>query len=112
MTTCTMTKNPTGIAEVLYRLQEKTSPDSAITLGKGEIKALRGDHRWRLILCHRGMLWITQANDPEDHVIKAGEAFLITKKGTVLIKSLRESTLEWSPSLKTSSFRGNLSYFP
>ena len=112
MTTSTMTKSPTRIAEVLYRLKEKTSADPGVTLAREEIKALRGDQRWRVVFCHRGMLWITQANDPEDHVIKDGEAFLISKKGTVLIKALRESTLEWSTPLKTPCFRGNLSYFP
>ena len=36
----------------------------------------------------RGMLWITQEGDPEDHIVNAGEDFYVSRGGTTLVAAL------------------------
>ena len=36
----------------------------------------------------RGTLWITQQGDSEDHIVRAGEDFLVSRDGTTLVSAL------------------------
>ena len=45
-------------------------------LCRGELIRLDGDVAGRVISCREGILWLTQADTPGDHLIQAGEAFL------------------------------------
>jgi len=36
----------------------------------------------------RGTLWITQQGDGEDHIVRAGEDFLVNRDGTTLVAAL------------------------
>jgi len=71
----------------------------ASDLSAGSIRRLDGDWRSRLVTCRQGALWITQEGDPNDYLLRAGEVFLITQPGLVLIEAMRPSTLQISPSL-------------
>ena len=57
----------------------------------GEIIKLNGDRRGLRIECRTGALWITQVNDEKDYVLQAGETFVVTRPGLVLVQSLGES---------------------
>ncbi|MCC6535420.1 MAG: DUF2917 domain-containing protein [Burkholderiales bacterium] len=38
--------------------------------------------------CRRGMVWITQENDPHDRILAAGESFVLDRPGMALINAL------------------------
>ena len=85
----------------------ETSPDQLHgNLTQRQMIALKGNHQYRLIICHQGMLWITQQNDAEDYVLHAGESFLITLPGRVLIQALEESILDISTQLTMPPSKG------
>ena len=46
------------------------------------------------ILCVTGSIWVTQEGDANDHILKYGEEFAITKKGIVLLQSLSDVAIE------------------
>jgi len=59
-----------------------------------ELFKVNGDRRGLQILCRRGRLWITQANDEKDHVLEAGERFVVSRPGLVLVQSLGEGLMQ------------------
>ncbi len=97
--------------EMLYRISNHSSSLPGIPIKRGELHRLQGDHRWELIYCHEGLLWVTQENDPEDHVLRSRQAFLINQRGLVLVKALRDSKAEIGTNLRTVPFKGVLNYF-
>lgn len=80
-------------------------------LDRHEMISLRGQHLYRLILCRKGMLWITQKNDPEDYVLHEGESFLVTLSGRVIIQALQKSSMEISSPITARPYKGDLEYF-
>ena len=62
-------------------------------LCRDEMIRLDGDVAGRVISCRKGILWLTQAGTPGDHLIRAGEAFSIDRPGMVLISALEDSAL-------------------
>jgi len=60
-------------------------------LCRDELTRLDGDVAGSVILCTKGVLWLTQAGTPGDHLIQAGEAFPIERPGLVLISALEDS---------------------
>jgi hypothetical protein len=60
-------------------------------LRRDELIRLDGDVAGRVISCREGILWLTQAGTPGDHLIQAGEAFSIDHPGVVLISALEDS---------------------
>ena len=63
------------------------------TLGlcRDEMIRLDGDVAGSVILCRKGVLWLTQTGTPGDHLIRAGEAFSIRRGGVVLVSALEDS---------------------
>lgn len=55
-----------------------------------EVFKMQADSRGAQIVCQKGRLWITQAADPQDYVLKAGDKFVVTRPGVVLIQGVRE----------------------
>ena len=92
--------------------QEKASDISPeLKLSSHQTMRLEGDQRWRMILCQRGMIWVTQENDLEDYVLKPGDMFLITLRGEVVIQALTDACLEITPPLKSNPYRGDFVFF-
>jgi hypothetical protein len=60
-------------------------------LCRDELTRLDGDVAGRVISCSEWVLWLTQAGNPGDHLIRAGEAFAIDRCGLVLISALEDS---------------------
>ncbi len=59
-----------------------------VTLRAGEVFALSSDARGVTIVCQKGTLWVTQAEDIVDHLLRAGERFVVANKGRVLVQGL------------------------
>jgi hypothetical protein len=79
------------------------APESDIELNARGIQRLAGDNRWRAIVCQHGRVWITQKHDLKDYVLSAGEVFLITNPGTVIVQALEAARVEITPSLAGAS---------
>ncbi len=59
-----------------------------VTLRPGELYILPGDARGVAVSCQKGQLWITQESDPQDHLLRAGERFVVGLKGEVIVQNL------------------------
>jgi hypothetical protein len=59
-----------------------------IELGPREVRRLAGDHRGLHIACASGLLWVTQADDPDDYYLGAAEQFVVTKPGPVVVQGM------------------------
>jgi hypothetical protein len=59
-------------------------------LCRDETTRLDGEAAGRVISCRKGVLWLTQAGAPGDHLIRAGEAYPIDRRGLVLISALED----------------------
>lgn len=77
-------------------------------LHRGAYRQMDGDNRWRVIVCLRGVIWITQRSDLRDYVLKAGEAFIVTLPGTVVVQALEDASVRVTPSLQTTPYAGRL----
>jgi hypothetical protein len=53
----------------------------------------RGDQRWRVIICRRGVVWITQERDAIDYLLQEGEMFIVTLPGLVLVQALEPASV-------------------
>lgn len=66
------------------------SQDVEFCLFPDEVFKMQADSRGVQIVCQKGRLWITQATDPQDYVLMAGDKFVVTRPGVVLIQGVRE----------------------
>ncbi len=85
---------------------EENRSQAGIDLCIGELWLVKGKHRWRAILCLEGAIWVTQDRDVRDHIIKAGEMFLISQPGEVTIQALADARLKITPCLANAPSRG------
>jgi hypothetical protein len=80
-------------------VQDSTAP---VVLKSKGLWLLKGDHRWRVIICLEGELWITQSRDLRDYVLTAGDLFIITQPGTVVVQARSDSRIQMAPALTTA----------
>jgi hypothetical protein len=80
--------------------------ETIVPLRSGQLWRADGNNCWRAIMCREGVLWITQTGDLQDHIITAGEMFLISQPGEVLVQALDSARFEITPCLAGTSFRG------
>ncbi len=73
------------------------SNDVEIHLFPNEVFKMSGDRRGVQVACRAGRLWITQANDLDDYLLKAGDRFVVTEPGLVLIQGVREGRAQIVP---------------
>ena len=77
-----------------------------VQLETDDLWRLDGDNRWRMIMCVRGEIWVTQERDVRDYVLEAGDMFIVSQSGSVLIEALRAASVQITPSLKMKPYRG------
>jgi DUF2917 family protein len=65
---------------------------STFTLGPAALLAV-DDGAGTRIVCHSGVLWITQEGDVKDSIVGPGDVFTIRKPGHTVITALEPSTL-------------------
>lgn len=78
-----------------------------VELTAGRLWRLAGDHRWRLIICRQGELWITQERDLQDYLLRPGDVFIITQPGLLLVQAREDAYFQLSPPLTTAQFTGD-----
>ncbi|PLX98828.1 MAG: hypothetical protein C0623_11280 [Desulfuromonas sp.] len=64
-----------------------------MVLGNGEIVSIDGDARKLVISCRYGDLWITQPGDPADHLVPAGQQFVVSRKGRIAVTALSDARM-------------------
>jgi len=45
------------------------------------------------VTCERGIVWLTQSNDPHDYILHPGQWFSATCHGKVLVQALEMATI-------------------
>jgi len=65
-----------------------------LVLKKHQLLSLRGVKPRVAVNCNHGVLWITNSNDPYDHIIGAGRRFTPKRKGNVLIEAMRDASVD------------------
>lgn len=60
--------------------------DAARCLAPGAVLSLRGA-AGRVLRVQSGRLWLTEPNDPDDHVLHAGQAHSLRSAGVVVIEN-------------------------
>ena len=64
-----------------------------VCLAPRQAFTLQGDHRGVRLTALQGTLWVTQQGDAQDYLLRPGEAFTITRPGTVVVQGMREARL-------------------
>ena len=68
------------------------SPGTVIDLSTRENLPLR-DVRGAMLRVTRGSLWITQENDTQDVVLRAGDTWVVERDGLTIVEAQAESTV-------------------
>ena len=72
----------------------------------------RGDQRGRVIICRRGVVWITQERDAIDHVLQEGDILLVTLPGLVLLQAMEPASVTIvTPSTSARLYAGDYRAF-
>lgn len=64
-----------------------------IFLAKNELITFEGDARNLNLTCLNGTVWLTQRNDPTDHIIQTGASFTGNRKGRIVVIALDAANL-------------------
>jgi hypothetical protein len=86
-----LAEKPAGPTTSQDREGSMMKSEKTLILRRDALIRLGGDVAGRVISCSKGVLWLTQAGTPGDHLIRAGEAFPIDRPGLVLISALEDS---------------------
>jgi hypothetical protein len=83
-----------------------------LDLEVGALWQVRGDPRWHVIICCRGVVWITQERDMVDYVLQQGEIFIVMQPGLVLVQALETASVTVvQPSIRTRTYAGDYCSF-
>jgi hypothetical protein len=100
MTTITMQNN--GSLPFQIEVPERPACEPLeVTLCNRGLWRLDGDHRWQVIVCLQGSVWITQQNDFQDYLLGSGQGFIVTRPGLVIIQARPHARIQVTPSLET-----------
>jgi hypothetical protein len=75
-------------------------------LTRGKLWRIAGDNCWRAVVCVEGVVWVTEEWDLQDYVLEAGQMFLITLPGKVIVQALVDARVGLTPSLEATPFQG------
>ena len=84
-------------------------PDKVVDLNRGQGWGVKGKRRQQTLLCLQGRVWVTQECDIRDYLLEAGDAFLITLPGLVLVRALTPARIGYSELLDAVPFKGRFS---
>ena len=86
-------------------------PVMEVDMCAGGLWRMGGHNRWRVIVCLRGVVWITQERDPRDYVLARGSMFLVTQPGTVVVGAEEDACIHVTVPLRTAPYRGRVPVF-
>lgn len=85
------------------------SPETEVDLDAGQGWGVQGKRRQQTLFCLQGSIWVTQEGDIRDYVLNAGDAFLITLPGLVMVRALTPARMGYAESPMAMPFRGRFS---
>jgi hypothetical protein len=65
-----------------------------LVLKKHQLFSLRSAQPRTSIGCTDGVLWITNSNDPRDHILGASQVFSPKRKGKLIIEAMRDASVD------------------
>ena len=89
-----------------FILANVSSPEEMIDLDADQGWALKGRRRQQTIYCLKGSIWVTQEGDIRDYILEAGDAFLVTLPGLVLVRALKPARIGFRERFGAEPFRG------
>jgi uncharacterized protein YaiE (UPF0345 family) len=85
-----MNRNPMKISSALEIITPESFKGPSIDIGSK--KAARIEKAaGKSLRCVSGALWVTEAGDPVDHVLEAGQSFTIGANANVVVSAFRDS---------------------
>lgn len=79
---------PVSISGITVAVHGAAGQCSTFSLGKGETMRVTAKNRPIRIECLGGVLWVTQPNDPQDHILRRCEAVTLSGPGQIIIEAL------------------------
>jgi hypothetical protein len=65
--------------------------NSTIHLDRRNYQRINKIKRGSRVFCDTGVLWVTQANDRNDYILRPGDTMIVSKRGKVLVEAMREA---------------------
>lgn len=96
---------------VMGTVRNIQGPATELELSTGGLWRMDGDSRWRMVICLRGRVWITQERDLDDYVLTAGEMFIVTQPGKILVQALDDACIQITPPAKKTPYKGGYPIF-
>jgi hypothetical protein len=69
-------------------------PQAQLRLRRKELVRARTHWRSVTLTCLEGLVWVTQAGDPEDHMLGKGQALTVARRGRVLVEAMRDARVQ------------------
>ena len=82
---------PIRTNETRFKRGDGQESKTELQLQRRDLYRVRGKRRGPAVTCLEGMIWITQAGDPRDHLLLAGDQFAVNRGGNVLVEAVREA---------------------
>jgi hypothetical protein len=79
------------------RVQTHPNDEIAIHLKKRQAFTIPSNRRCTRLICQGGRLWITQENDPADHILSNGDEFIIPRVGKVVVQGMPQGAFVLIP---------------
>jgi hypothetical protein len=76
--------------EITMILSSKT-PKIELFLRPREVLSLDNRQHPMAIECKNGVIWVTRTGGHKDHILNAGERYIPTSKGSIVIQAIGES---------------------
>lgn len=92
-----------------YILSNLGQPETVIDLAAGNGWGVKGKRRQQTLFCIQGRLWVTQEGDIRDYLLEAGDAFMVTLPGLILVRALTPARIGYAESLMPEPFKGRFS---
>jgi hypothetical protein len=70
----------------------KQLTNEKIEMARAELANFRAE-RGSTIACDRGLIWVTQEGEPDDHWLPAGEALVVRRSGRIVIEAAQLSRI-------------------
>jgi hypothetical protein len=68
-----------------------TTPKMELLLRPREVLSIDNQQHRMAIECKNGVIWVTRAGGHRDHILNAGERYIPTAKGSIVIQSIGEA---------------------
>ena len=71
-----------------------TTTSTEIHLAAHEVWSIQEAVPGLQIVCKQGIVWLTQSNDPHDHILNPAQQFLATRRGKLVVQALTAATIK------------------